>query len=381
MDDVANTLEFAQMAPLKGDEASIALARLRESRDWVNDLSRIISLEDAQLIREAWDGVNDTEGFQSRVVKPFLESLTRHTTTGFTWHAAPGALDHGMLYLSNHRDIVLDPALINVAMLQHGRGSTEIGIGSNLLGSPWVNDLVRLNRCFIVERSGTARERYEYSLRTARYIRHVVSQSTPVWLAHREGRAKDGMDTTAPALIRTLSDGCDPRVWNELAVVPVSISYEWDPCDVFKVNELLHKEHHGEYKKQPGEDQLSMLTGLSGQKGRVHIEFGQKMDWPAHLNDSRPERETAKLFDKRLAQGMQVWPNQILSAEALGMDHILCNYAVEVTEADQEAWQERKLMVVDALHENGWSKEVAGIKWCEVLAAPLKLNQLLLDQA
>ena len=145
MDDVANTLEFAQMAPLMGAEASVALARLKESRDWVNDLSRIISIEDAQQIREAWDVVNDTEGFQSRVVKPFLESLTRHTTTGFTWNAAPGALDHGMLYLSNHRDIVLDPALINVAMLQHGRGSTEIGIGSNLLGSPWVNDLVRLN--------------------------------------------------------------------------------------------------------------------------------------------------------------------------------------------------------------------------------------------
>ena len=381
MDDVADTLEFAQMAPLMGAEASVALARLRESRDWVNDLSRIISIEDAQQIREAWDVVNDTEDFQSRVVKPFLESLTRHTTTGFTWNAAPGALDHGMLYLSNHRDIVLDPALINVAMLQHGRGSTEIGIGSNLLGSPWVNDLVRLNRCFIVERSGTARERYEHSMRTARYIRHVVSQSTPVWLAHREGRAKDGMDTTAPALIRTLSNGCDPKVWNELAVVPVSISYEWDPCDVFKVNELLHKELHGEYQKQPGEDQLSMLTGLSGQKGRVHIEFGETLSWPTDLDDTKPERGMAKLFDKRLAQGMQCWPNQILSADALGMPGVQPARIDKVTEADRDAWKERMEMVIDALSKQGWSREMAGRKWCEVLAAPLQLNQILLDQA
>ena len=166
--------EFARMAPLKGSEAATALQRLSGSRDWATELSRMIPEEDARLLANRWAQVSDTESFQTLVIKPFLESLMGQTTNGVTWTASPGSMDQGMLFLSNHRDIVLDPSLVNVALLEHGRGSTEIGIGSNLLSSPWISDLVRLNRCFVVERSGSARERYEHSQRTARYIRHVV---------------------------------------------------------------------------------------------------------------------------------------------------------------------------------------------------------------
>ena len=118
--------------------------------------------------------MNTVSAFQERVVKPFLEALMLHTTKGVSWNFQGVALEKGMLFLSNHRDIVLDPSLVNVALMDHGREATEIGIGSNLLGSPWVRQLVKLNRCFVVERSGSARERYNHSLDTAAYIQGAI---------------------------------------------------------------------------------------------------------------------------------------------------------------------------------------------------------------
>lgn len=372
--------EFSGMSPLAGEEAKEALHRLRDSRDWVRDLGRMIPESQAKALALTWSLVDNTQEFQSQVVKPFLEGLMAQTTQGVTWNAAPGAMDEGMLYLSNHRDIVLDPSLVNVALLDHGRGSTEIGIGSNLLGSPWVSDLVRLNRCFVVERSGSARERYEHSQRTARYIRHVVSKGVPVWLAHREGRAKDGMDATAPALMRTLSDGCQPQIWDELKVVPVSISYEWDPCDVLKVNELLSKEKTGSYQKQPGEDELSMWTGLVGQKGRVHLEFGSILHWHEEPGSRKAERDMASAFDNRLMDGMKLWANQGLAAEALGLHREVIDLAEVPKDDDRKAFLDRMETVSTQLTSMGWSKEEAARKWCRILAAPLVLRRSLLEE-
>ena len=368
------------MSPLKGLAASRAMRQLLDSRDWVKELGSMIPLKDAHKITEAWRGVTDTSGFQKDVVKPFLDSLMAQTTQGVSWHAADGALDDGMLFLSNHRDIVLDPSLVNVALLDHGKGSTEIGIGSNLLGSPWVSDLVRLNRCFVVHRSGSARERYEHSQRTARYIRHVIDQGVPVWLAHREGRAKDGLDATAPALMRTLSDGCQAEVWNQLHVVPVSISYEWDPCDVFKVNELLQTEKTGTYQKQPGEDERSMWTGLVGQKGRVHLEFGGILPWQDNPTSNRPEKDMARAFDLRLTDGMKLWPNQGLAARALGMSHEISDLASESSMDDVHEFEKRMDSVARQLMDFGWAEEEAKLKWCQTLAAPLTLRHALLQE-
>jgi hypothetical protein len=373
--------EFADMAPLKGSEATATLERLRVSRDWASDLSRMIPEEDARRLTESWAEVSDTSGFQTKVVKPFLESLMGQTTQGVSWNAAPDSMDRGMLFLSNHRDIVLDPSLVNVALLDHGRGSTEIGIGSNLLGSPWVSDLVRLNRCFVVERSGSARERYEHSQRTARYIRHVVQHGVPVWLAHREGRAKDGMDATAPALMRTLSNGCQPEVWNNLNAVPVSISYEWDPCDVLKVNELLHTEKTGQYQKSPGEDERSMWTGLVGQKGRVHLEFGKILEWEENEGAKKAERDMATTFDWYLMRGMKPWSNQGLAARHLGLDASIVALADVPTDDEERAFRQRMNHVSSQLEGMGWSKEEATAKWCQILSAPLTQRHALLDQA
>ena len=370
---------FADMAPFKGDEAASVLLSLHQERAWEEDLARLIPRDLARELSNQWAKTNTIELFQETVVKPFLEGLMSKTTAGVTWNFHPSSLKEGMLFLSNHRDIVLDPSLVNVALLEEKRGSTEIGIGSNLLSSPWVNQLVRLNRCFVVERSGSARDRYNHSLRTAAYIQHVIGNGTAVWLAHREGRAKDGRDETAPALIRTLSNNCDPDTWNALNVVPVSISYEWDPCDAMKVNEVLHRMKYGSYEKAQGEDELSMWTGLAGQKGRVHIEFGEVVKWETHLEERKPERGMATKFDESLMVGMKIWPNQLLASEALGRETTSLHSEEKPSEMDRQAWNLRKRNIEDSLFEMGWSRELAAEAWCKMLAAPLELRHSLLN--
>ena len=148
-------------------------------------------------------------------------------------------LESPTLHLTNHRDIVLDPSLVNVARMGSGFPSTEIGIGDNLLSHKWLEDLVRLNRCFIVRRGGGPRERWESSLLVASYIRYVIKNGSSVWLAQKEGRAKDGRDSTSPALIRMLISEGGKEAWEKLNVKPVSISYEWDPCDEDKAKEIF----------------------------------------------------------------------------------------------------------------------------------------------
>ena len=377
--DGVSEARLEEMAPFSGEEATEVLSSLLQARNWQDDLARMIPESDAVHLVRQWSEVNSVSAFQELVVKPFLESLMAQTTQGVTWNFQEDALAKGMLFLSNHRDIVLDPSLVNVALMDHGRKATEIGIGSNLLSSPWVRQLVKLNRCFVVERSGSARERYNHSLDTAAYIQRAIQLGTPVWLAHREGRAKDGRDTTAPALIRTLSSSGDESTWNDLKTVPVSISYEWDPCDAFKVNELLHLEMHGAYQKSSGEDERSMWTGLVGQKGQVHLEFGRVFEWPQDAPEVKPERHLAHAFDRQLIRGMKVWANQILAAEALALNVPAFASGVVPSEQDRSVWNLRKSAVEDALVERGWSREQSAQRWCQMLVAPLEHRATLLE--
>ena len=364
-----NHTGFRDLAPLKGEEASKALAALRDGTDWVHQLGKVLSNEQAQGLLAAWSQVRDVEAFQMSVVKPFLEALADKTTSGFTWSGDLSSLKTGLLFLTNHKDIVLDPSFLNVVLLEQGLPATEIGIGSNLLSSPWV-----------VERSGSARDRYRHSLRTAAYIRHVTAQGQPVWLAHREGRAKNGVDATAPALIRTLSDNGQPDTWNALQVRPVSLSYEWDPCDGMKVLELLTRDRDGNYTKTEGEDQRSMLLGMVGDKGRVHFHFNPSVPWEGSEEGLRPEQHMATKVDEALMTGMRFWPNQRLCGEWLGLAPGVLAPAPEPTQEDRDAWKTRLSAIVDQLKEAGWSEEEVSRKWCEITSAPLTHRYALLHQ-
>ena len=171
----------------------------------------------------------------------------------------------------------------------NGYSATEVGIGDNLLSHKWVEMLVRINRCFVVPRSGSVRDKYNSSLLVASYIRHSINEGISVWLAQREGRAKDGADSTSPALIRMLISEGGEIAWRKLNLCPISISYEWDPCDALKVRELLVTERDGSYTKAKGEDEMSMALGLTEMKGRVHMHFNNAVEWEEKKGQRRKE--------------------------------------------------------------------------------------------
>lgn len=216
-------------------------------------------------------------------VAKYLNRLLKKTTSGFTYHGLEGIdLNKPAIFMSNHRDIVLDVALVNLALFESGAQTVEAAVGDNLLNQPWVSDLMRLNKSFIVKRSEkTKRAMLMASKQLSAYIHDsITNQNKNIWIAQREGRAKDGLDLTNSALISMLllnknKEQSIESYLDELNIIPVSISYELDPCDKDKAIELIEREQTGEYSKDENEDLRSITQGLVGKKGHVHVEFGQ----------------------------------------------------------------------------------------------------------
>lgn len=227
-------------------------------------------------------GVSDVHSMQM-VIKGYMDRMISGTSGGLTVSGLE-RLDPGRawLFISNHRDIAMDPAFTNFALHAGGHQTVRIAIGDNLLTKPWVSDLMRLNKSFIVRRSVSGpRELLAVSRQLSAYIRHSLQQdNAPVWIAQREGRAKDGVDRTEPAVIKMLAMSRDKRSESfgehiaGLGIVPVAISYELDPCDALKAKELAQLARDGQYLKGEQEDVASIGQGITGYKGRVHVSFG-----------------------------------------------------------------------------------------------------------
>jgi len=285
---------FAEIRPYRDDEVPGVIERLRKDPGFSDALARL-RLEwlhsllpgAARWLVGRWldtqlKGIETVDQVQM-LVKPALEQRLA-TSAEFSSSGLEG-LDAGTswLFISNHRDITMDPALTNYALHQAGHRTAAIAIGDNLLSRPWVADLMRLNKSFVVKRNLSGpRELLAASRQLAGYIRWAItSNQGPVWLAQREGRAKDGIDATEPAVIKMLALSRDRKVesvgqvLSELHIVPLAISYELDPCDALKAAELAAGPG---YKKAPDEDVRSIALGIMGRKGRVHLAFGQPID-------------------------------------------------------------------------------------------------------
>ncbi len=219
--------------------------------------------------------IHTIRDFQVRLIGPFVHRLADRTCTSLELtHTELIDPAHASVLMTNHRDIVLDSAFLNTLLIEHGTDTAEIAIGDNLLITPWIRDLVRLNKSFIVMRSVPVRQMLEVSKRLSRYIHHVIAdKNTPVWIAQREGRSKDSSDRTQASVIKMLALGGESRSLVEnirhLNIQPVALSYEYDPCDYLKAAEFQRKRDDANYKKTQAEDLQSMATGMLGHKGRV----------------------------------------------------------------------------------------------------------------
>ncbi len=236
------------------------------------------------LLQRKLSGVSDVRGLQ-HVIAPYIERVIKKTTSDVTWTGLDALeSDKAYLFLSNHRDIVMDSAFVNYGLYGRGMDTMRVAIGDNLLGRPYVSDLMRLNKSFIVKRSLVSlRQKLAAYQKLSAFINHSIETNHSVWIAHREGRAKDGNDRTDSAIIKMLYMSQKGKghsmgeVMERLRIVPVSIAYEYDPCDQRKANELQLRSDHGNYDKAEDEDLQSIATGIEGWKGHVHVAFGQPL--------------------------------------------------------------------------------------------------------
>ncbi|MGE8496099.1 MAG: 1-acyl-sn-glycerol-3-phosphate acyltransferase [Pseudomonas sp.] len=285
-------------------------------------------------------------------IEPYVDRSIEQATDGVTYSGVEGLRsDSAHLFLANHRDIVMDPAFVNYAVYHAGLQTPRIAIGDNLLQKPFVSDLMRLNKSFIVHRSisGRREKLAAYQLLSA-YINHSIrNDGESIWIAQAEGRAKDGDDRTDSAILKMfhMSRKDEPfaDVIGALKLTPVSISYEYDPCDQAKARELFVRATTGSYEKAPGEDDKSIALGITGYKGRVHIHFGVPVSEAENLVDSK---QLAVEMDRRILSGYRLFPVHYLAYAmwsgrdpALNVPDASDLFSVQELAAAQAEWDKR----------------------------------------
>lgn len=327
---------FDAIRPYNDDEVRPAIESLLNDRQFSRILKGMLPIlplgMSRGMLRLATLGVKTTLGFQLRFMKPVVNHVLRKCSTGHTFHhngITPGKERY--LFLSNHRDIVLDSAILDVMLHDDGFPTTcEIAIGDNLLIYPWIRTLVRLNKAFIVRRNISRKELYESSQLMSRYILHAITEKHEnVWMAQREGRAKDSSDHTQISLLKMLCLSATVQIepWDviqKLNIVPLSISYEYDPCDYLKAKEFQQKRDDPSWKKSKQDDLVNMKTGIFGKKGRIHYQTGRPVnDWLMDIWEEYNAgfdiflEELAQRIDHEIHANYRIFPGNYVAADLL----------------------------------------------------------------
>ncbi len=321
--------EFDDIRPYNDDEVQGVVKELLADRLMNQQLSILIpwmprGIRNA-LIRLLFVGVHTTMDFQVRFMKPIIRYMLHKCSSGSTFnHKNIKAGKERYTFVSNHRNIVLDSAILDY-MLHNAHFPTmcEIGIGDNLLIYPWIEKVVKLNRAFVVRRGLKAKELLERSKLMSRYIHYAITEKHEnIWIAQREGRAKDSTDHTQESVLKMLAMADDrhpAEQLRELNIVPLTISYEYDPCDYLKAQEFQQKRDDVTYRKSANDDEANMRTDIWGFKGHIHYEAAPCINnWLDELKDlPRAEFYTtlAQRMDKEIHRGYRLFPTNYVAAD------------------------------------------------------------------
>lgn len=344
--------EFDEIRPYDTGEVQQAFNELLADRQFSTMLRGIVpwlpkSLRNA-VLKIAFIGVKSPLDFQKRFMKPIVRHIIRKYTDGCTFddNCLPRDFSLRYTFVSNHRDIVLDSALLDVMLVKTGYPTTvEIGIGDNLLIYPWIKRLVRMNKAFTVRRGLTPKEMLRSSQIMSRYIHYAVTQKHEnIWIAQREGRAKDSDDRTQDSVLKMLAMGGEGKPIDslrEINIVPLTISYEFDPCDYLKAQEFQQKRDNPAFKKSRQDDLDNMKTGIFGYKGRVHYHCAAPINtWIDELGDL-PKTEffaaLSKRIDRELHANYCLFPCNYIALDELEGTK---KYAQHYTEADKKRFED-----------------------------------------
>jgi hypothetical protein len=269
-----------------------------------------------QAVFEQTLAFRSTEDFQAAYVNPILQRILGQTTQGLSITGLDQLpTDRKFLFISNHRCIVTDAALVSLNLLSSGRGTCKVCVGDNLMTAPGVTELMLLLNGVSIKRSGSRRDVYANAQHVAAYVaRQIAEQRYSVWLSQSPGRTKDGNDHTDPAIIKMLSlHGARSHAdFEQLHIVPVAISYEFEPCAVQKVRETLLRRQHGSYQKQPGEDVAQIRDSLTADKGHVHMAFGEELQLNGVPGDD-VIKEVVDKIDAQIWRNYRAWDSNLLA--------------------------------------------------------------------
>ena len=338
--------EFNDIAPFNDEEASAALYRLSNHPN-VSWVSRVLFPDRPEtFLRDILRNIHSVDEFQDVVMCHAVEWVAANTMTEFTYGDVSQLekMEGRQLFMSNHRDIILDPALMQIVLRRNQLPYTQIAVGDNLLKHKSVELLIRSNRMIKVIRGISARELYLSSQLLSRYIRETITSGTSsVWIAQRQGRTKDGQDVTEQGLLKMLDMSGGPdfvQNFMELNVVPLSISYEYEPCDILKAREMLISRTQ-KYVKGETEDLQSILTGIRQPKGRVHLEICSplteaEIQEAAACDKNDRYQKIRHTVDRRIISGYHLWKTNYMACDLLRGDG---RYAAEYTPEELQAFQ------------------------------------------
>lgn len=335
--------KFVDIAPLEDKDVKQAIQELLVDPGFMYAVKYIIPDINWEEFSSEMLKYNTKFDFQSKIIAPTVWALANKTSSGITSSGWENIDENSHLIISNHRDIILDAGLLNIMRNEKGLTTTEIAIGDNLLIHPWIEKLVRLNKSFLVKRGVSVRQMLEVSSHMSEYIHHVINdKKESVWLAQREGRAKDSNDRTQESVLKMLALSAPSGEFTEriksLNILPLSISYEYDPCDYLKAMEFQLKRDNPEYKKAQIDDLRNMEIGLLGFKGRIHFRFGKeindKLDSIESLEKKERTSAVARIIDREIHLNYEFYPCNYIANDLLINSDQYKEYYTDQQEAD-----------------------------------------------
>ena len=338
--------QFDAIRPFEPEELPEVFDRLLQNEQFNQVLAYLYPGVPVEMIGQKMHQCRTNLEFQKAFCYDFLHNLLAKASLGIDFYCQNIDLKRRYTFVSNHRDIVLDSALLHKLLFDAGCDTTtEIAIGDNLLKLPWVKDIVRINKSFIVERSLSMRQMLVSSKRMADYMHFVISEKNDnIWIAQREGRAKNSDDRTQEAILKMMAMGGEGSVKQRLLslhIVPLAISYEYDPCDFLKAAEMQQRRDVEGWTKGPMDDVISMQTGIMGYKGHIAYCCAPCIDeWLETLADDMPKTDffaaVARHLDEQIWSGYTLYPSNYVALDLLrGNDEQKANY----TDADKAQFE------------------------------------------
>ena len=345
--------QFDPIRPFEPDELPDVFDRLLQNEQFSSVLAYFYPDVPKEALAAKMHACKDNLDFQKTFCYGFLVQLLARLSKGCDIDIASLDTDSRYTFISNHRDIVLDSALLDKLLIDAGFNTTcEIAIGDNLLKLPWVKDLVRVNKSFIVERALSMREMLMASKRLSEYMHFVIAEKNDnVWIAQREGRAKDSNDRTQEAILKMMVMGGEGSIIDrlkQLHLVPLAISYEYDPCDYLKAAELQARRDNPSWQKGPMDDVTSMQTGIMGYKGYIHYQCADCIDSyldtiPADTPKTELFRLIADHIDRQIFAGYRLYPNNYVALDLLHGDSAHADHYTAEDKAQCEAYLKGQL--------------------------------------